>query len=540
MGLSRWTFTIIISSAALIIGAASAGAQKCAPVEWASMGRLSGHAIDSVLVRTLPPFAGGSGNKLNSLHVRTHEDVVRRQLLFEAGQPLDTLQVRESLRRLQRLAYLAEESVTVEECAGGGTSTARISVATRDSWSLLPKIKFRSSSATTIGIEEANLLGTGRRVKAYLLSDAGRLGVGMSYSDPWLLNSRASATIARDIYRDGQQWSTTIGMRETSIFDPWNAQLSASWARRASPGGLDSVARQSAGFLLSRRIAASEFGATNLLAGAEVERTDVISGLGSPIVGPNLVHRSFAGIDAGLSRRSSQFQSIAWYAGNGVTTEIPVGFQGEALLGAGRDLITSSAMLHADMWAGKIWLPRSDLLMVADTWMYGYASRRGLMGASGRVQFSSFKAASRGMWSARISAERLADPDPDVRALASADLTLRAIPQSFRLAESATAVSLERSVHLFPITRNYALDGVLLGAMSTRWEPASTSAQRIRVAVIGAGIQLAPAKPGRAAIRLDVGFPVAASASIPHRAFFGVTITPWLESGRNRSGHKVP
>lgn len=524
----------------ILLLAHTVSAQECARLPLSRLGSLHGRAISALTVTTSPPDRmPGAAGALGALHVRTTAVTIRRQFLLRQGEPFDTLRAIESIHRLKRQPYLADVSLEIKECAdaSGANPTVELHLTTRDSWSTRPSIKVRSSSAATIGLEERNVFGTGRSIKTYISSDAGRTGAGIAYSDPWVFNSPLSATVSRNIYRDGHDWRASFGTRERSVFDAWNATASLVRSERISLATLDSLRRVNGSFLLSRRLFASPTGATSLLAGFEGERTELSVSRDAPIVGPAAVRRTFAGVDVGLAHRSALYQTVDWYLPRGAVADLPLGFEADGVVGLGKDYASRKPAIHVDFWGGRIWMPVPDLLITSDVWVSGYA-RGGAWDAGGnRGALSLFKRAPRGMWTVRVAGEQLTDPDPDVRALATTDLTLRAIPQRSRLAESAVAGSLERSAHLVGLTRGYVVDGALFGAVSSRWDPAAKSTDRISIAALGVGLRLAPTRLGSASIRFDLGYPIAASSGVVRRRpFFGVTLSPWIEAGRSRTG----
>jgi hypothetical protein len=111
-----------------------------------------------------------------------------------------------------------------------------------------------------------------------------------------------------------------------------------------------------------------------------------------------------------------------------------------------------------------------------------------------------------------------------------------AIPFTRRLAESAVAISLERSAHLFGVTRGYVLDGAFFAAASSRWDPASASDTTMSVGIVGVGLRLNPRRLGGAGVRFDVGYPVLRSSPVKQRLFLRVSLSPWIEVGRARQG----
>src|SRR5262252_2359045 len=94
-----------LAVSAVLSGASLARAQQCDTISSrTSMSAFSGARIHSLRVQTEgPPAFPGVARALDGLHVRTREATVRRQILFSAGDTLDTLAVSESIRRLRRL-----------------------------------------------------------------------------------------------------------------------------------------------------------------------------------------------------------------------------------------------------------------------------------------------------------------------------------------------------------------------------------------------------------------------------------------------------
>jgi len=142
--------------------------------------------IDTIIVNrsnVFPPeVAEGSGvfRVMNAIHVVTKEYVIRNELLFEAGQPLDSVRLAETERNLRKKNIFRE--VTFDTTRVG--ERLAVEVNTRDGWSLKPKFKFGAASdgtiTATIGINEINLFGSGNQ--AYIAYDkqVDRQGVNAS------------------------------------------------------------------------------------------------------------------------------------------------------------------------------------------------------------------------------------------------------------------------------------------------------------------------------------------------------------------------
>lgn len=499
---------------------------------------LHGRQIASVRIATASPAPiPGAPEGIENLHARTREQTIRRQLLFAPGDSVDTLRVAESLRRLRRLRYLTDVGIVATSCRN--RAAIDLAVVTRDLWSTQPSVKVRGGGSAVVGVEEHNVLGTGRDAKVYVRSDGAQLALGMAYTDPWIAGTNLAGSVARNAYRNGSDWTGTTGLRERSVFDRWRADLTVAQSERESPAATaDTVRRESAIALVGRRVSHARWSATSILAGAEYSEARVVAGRGAAIVGPATIRREFVGLDAGVARRSAAYGSASWYLPGGEPVELPVALEGEAVLAVGRDLSLDRPALHADVWVGRFWMPHDRLLLSADAWASGYRLGRQWSAGTVRLALGADAPAAHGRWSARVAAEQLSDPDPDVRALASADPTIAALPQRARLAEGALATSVERDLTVHRLARSYSLELAGFGAASLRLDPAA-GGERTALGAIGAGIRLTPMRAGMARIGLDVGFPVARSAGIPNRPFIAFTISPWLEANRMRDGRRL-
>lgn len=582
--------TAVLPTVTLRAQAAAVAACRADPNRLATA---SGRRIGAVIVATRGPASlpGGLGAPL---HVTTRESTIRSRLLFAAGDTVDTLRVAESVRQLRRLRYLAGAVVT-PSCDGAGGVV--LTVTTRDAWSMKPRLAARGSASAMAGLEETNLFGTGRAARVYVRSERAQFGVGAGYTDPTLFSSRILGAASRDVYRDGGAWAASLRSADVGVFERLgfglsgrqSARLSVAGPARAAPGVApgDTVRRATVALLVRRRLTYTPLGATYLLGGVEGERTMLVAGADLPLAGPPTVRRTFAGLDLGLARRSGRYDEVPWLlpqARDGgarfAPAEIPVGVEGEAVVAFGRDFTAQRPATHVDLWAGRIWnvggmtgrwsggetgatsavrTPRT--LLSSDLWASGYRS----FGVGGgewsagalRGSLALVAPARRGLWSARLSGERLFDPDPDVRSLAMADPVLRAIPPGSRLAETALSASIERSVHLLGARRGYVLDGALFGAGSLRWDAASrvslaaraaaradpatdfagvSGGEQLYVGSIGLGLRLVPTRFGRSTLGLDVGIPVVRSAQVRRRVYIGVSITPAFGSRRRRDG----
>lgn len=519
-----------------------AAGQRCDTVpSLTSLAAFEGDSILRLEIVTLdPPPLPGPAGAIDELHVRTRESTIRRQLLFHAGERVDSLAVAESLRRLRRLRYLGDVEVAASRC--DGDAGVALTVTTRDVWSTKPNVRIGSRSATLVGLTERNLLGTGREASLHVRSDGSRIGFGASLLDPWFAGTPLSASIGVDGYRDGEDWYAVVGPRERSVLDPWGATLTLARSTRDSREATGDVFQRLGGSaLVSRRLLVREDAVVSLLAGMEGERTSLAAGAGSALVGPEQVRRLFVGADLGVMRRSVAYDTLTWMLPGAALVDVPLALEGEAVVAAGREQRTGRPMLHVDAWAGRMWRTGERGLLVGDLWASGYDGPDGVESATLRGSLTAYRAARGGLWTARIGAERLIEPDPDLRALRLADPTLEALPDRARMAEAAASASLERSVVLRSVSRSWALGAAAFAAGSARWDPASEEEmgmEGLYVGAVGVGLRFVPKKAGRATARLDLGFPVLRSPGVRSRPFVSISITPGLDQGRLRDGRR--
>lgn len=546
----------------------SASAQTCDSLSsQTSLATLSGRRIGAVAVVTTDPEPlPGPAAVLNGLHVRTRESTIRRELLVAPGGTVDTLRVAESLRRLRQLRFLVDAEVRATDCGG----PVDLTFVTRDGWSTKPNVQVGSSTAA-VELRERNLLGTGRQATLSLRSDRGRIGVGATILDPAAFGDRALVAVGGSRYRDGSEWSATVARRERSVLDPWSYEgfvtrstrlplvARTSAAGGSSAPGADASTfgatfrRTGVGALVGRRVHASARAVTSLQAGIEYQRAGLVAASDAPLLGARHVQRELTALDVGVRRRSVAFDTLTWLLPAEALVDVPLSLEFDALVGVGRETVGGTPIAHLDAWAGRMWQPGATSLVVADLWASGYRTPGRLSAGTLRGSGTYYHAAPRGFWSARLGAEWLRAPDPDMRAMVTADPTAGALPSDGRLAEAVVTLSLERDLRIRPLSHSWALDGAAFAALSTRWDPAAPVdgtamarqdgehvLERFDLGVVGLGLRLAPTRLGRATARLDLGYPLLRSGGAAARPFIALSISPWLEQGRGRDGRADP
>ena len=491
---------------------------------------MAGRRVRSLRIETRNPESLPLAlSVLDRLHVRTRDATIRRLMLVTAGDTVDTLRVAESLRRLRQLRYLSDAVVLGTACGDGPVDLA---VITQDLWSVRPSLQVRSTSQA-LTLTERNVFGTGREATIGLKSDINGIVPSAAFRDPWFLGRDVTLALTTTGTAERGARSVAVQKRELSILDQFGLEagvessaFDAGNLDTSAVGGLavESLRRLSAAAIASSRVHVSLHGVTHVLYGAEYDRV----GWETPLDGPMVPLRDFFGVAAGLRRRSVAYDTVTWYLPDNAIVDVPLSFEYDVLTAVGHDGASSGPALHADAWVGKMWLLGRNALIVGDVWGSGYRSAGHWSGATVRGGLNYEHAARGGVWNVRLGIERWLVPDPDLRAAVTADPTYRALGADARRSPNAVIASAERSVHLRRLTRSYTLDAAVFGAGSSR--------EAAHMGMLGLGLRLAPARPGRATARLDFSVPVLRSGDVRGRPVVSIGITPWLGQDRQRDG----
>ena len=540
------------SAAVLLSG--TAAAQNAHPpgcdtvVSRGAAAALSGTRISSVSIVPAPPrtLSGRGDRLLRSLHVTTRQSTVRRDLRFAAGDTVDTVAVAESMRILRTRAYLAGAELTGVRCG----SSAAITIATTDKWSLNPSLSAQASSSYG-GIEERNVLGTGRVASVSIATREGRVGGSLGFADPYLFNLPVSARARYAEYGDGDEVRARLRNAEGTVLDRWREQIVVARYRRDTPkveqfGGVDVLTaqafhREGTFLLVGRRIGDPAPSVYSILFGADFERASLNAPDNSLTVGPKLVERRYHAPTIGLARRATTFDTVSWLAQRQTLIDVPLGVEMEGTLSAGREDVSRGGAAFGSIWIGRMWVPGPFELATLDFWSSGYkiANRSNFDAASTRSLFSMYRRRGGVLYAVHAAGEKLVNPDPDVRALQTYDPTLKVIPTAYRLSENAVAAELDRSQHLHPLIPSLALDWSAFVAGSYRTASALSQTDHFTVVALGTGIWVVPSSQGSGTLRLDVLYPVVKSAGTRRGFTLAATVSPWLQANRNRDDPRL-
>ncbi len=503
----------------------------------------SGRRINSLTIKNLPPTAfPGIGRFTSRLHSTTRPDVIRRDLLFAPGDSLDPAKVGESLRRLRHRRYLVDASISANDCRF--QRDLDLVLTTRDRWTTRPRLSVQSN-VSLVGIEEGNIRGTGATGSISIAVREGRVGGSVGYEDPWFLGSSLSTKLRASFYPDGQDLRVRFRTQERTLYEKWRREMIVSRYKsrlRDKNGDLfQSFQRKTALLTFGMRTSATANQVTAVLFGADAEWAELNAPDAAPVVGPRLVKREYVGAKLGTSRRSVSFDTLTWLVQKQVIVDVPEGIEWEAIAGLGYESVVAEPALFLSAWTGRMWVPNSSNLLQLDFWGTGYRlARVGIWeAASVRAQFSSYKRAGDGVFATHIAAEKLVNPDPDVRALANIDVTSFVLPPTYRLAEEAYASSIQQTRHLANISSGLGLDAAGFVAASWRRKSPVSQSDHLGVTVLGAGLRIIPRTPGSGVIRLDILYPIASSALVRRRPVFAISLAPWLEASRQREDPRL-
>jgi len=223
-----------VALAIAALGSLLSGSPAIGPLEAQSA---TASRIDTLIIERHDLFSEeqAEGNAFarlsNDLHVLTRPFVIRRELLFGAGDPVDSLLLAESERNLRATGLF--RSVRIDTLRVDGRLAARVT--TRDAWTLLPRATLNVSSegdlTGSFGLTETNLGGTGNRLQVWYVREADRDGAILSTVLPRVgsrdleisasyatLSDVKSAgwTVARPFRSFSSKWSVFYG---GSVFD---------------------------------------------------------------------------------------------------------------------------------------------------------------------------------------------------------------------------------------------------------------------------------------------------------------------------------
>ncbi|MCP3102916.1 BamA/TamA family outer membrane protein [Myxococcus sp. K15C18031901] len=177
-------------------------------------------------------------NFLNLFHVRTRDEVVRREVLLAQGKPYSKRLAEETARNLRGLRLFSV--VRLVPLKGAEPGTVALLVVTKDLWSLRLNSDFSAVGSLLQYLRlqgtEQNFLGRGKKLAVDFILRLDTLSLGQSYTDPrvlgsrWSLSESAALIIGRESGKaEGSRGSLSVSRPLYSLSTPWSMSTSVAW-----------------------------------------------------------------------------------------------------------------------------------------------------------------------------------------------------------------------------------------------------------------------------------------------------------------------
>jgi outer membrane protein assembly factor BamA len=157
-----------------------------------------------------------------SIKYKTHESVIRNELLFKEGDRFDPYLLKQFERNLRLMRYLREIRV-VPTFDGDAVD---IAVYARDSWTLIPFLSYSSGTGQRnrgVGLTDSNLGGGATRVDWRYIEQASRTSYGFAVSDRQAFGTLHNMDLGIAERSDGTVYELIYGLpfRSLEQRDAW-------------------------------------------------------------------------------------------------------------------------------------------------------------------------------------------------------------------------------------------------------------------------------------------------------------------------------
>jgi len=209
-----------------------------------------GKIIRKIRIRTLLPFGETIydttdeakttvGRSLNAIHIRTREYVIRRNLLFKCGQPLDPNELGDNERIIRDLAAIDNVRIVVTPA---GADSVDLTVISKDVFSIGFDVPVLALHKLGFRLYDANFLGLGDRFTVNMSTELYRAPFfrfdGASYTFTNILGSFINAGIEYDQENTGdQRFLVTFDRPFLTNKIKWAGGASAGWYRKVNTVG---------------------------------------------------------------------------------------------------------------------------------------------------------------------------------------------------------------------------------------------------------------------------------------------------------------
>lgn len=158
---------------------------------------------------------------LNNLHVNTRSSVIGAQLLFKAGDSLDTRLINESERILRQRNYLTDAYIVpLKRCETG----IDVVVVTKDSWALEPRVSMSKESEGTnsgFALSDGNIGGTGASLTIGYEQTTKRNLISYDFRTPHIARTQLKTRFYYADTSDGRDIILELQQPFYSLHTPW-------------------------------------------------------------------------------------------------------------------------------------------------------------------------------------------------------------------------------------------------------------------------------------------------------------------------------
>lgn len=213
--------------------------------------------IEEIVINTHPIFDESNPKEnnwlfrwVNRLHMDTKKRIIKKELTFKEGDPVDKHLLDESARRLRSKRFIGEASVKLvdDKTEHPGTETDHknsadsdiksntsaadaqpqtVQVDVKEVWTLVPKLTYSRSGGNThygYGLHDSNFLGLGKTVKIEHSSTEQRVSDEIVYRDPNFGNQNQLMLGYAD-NSDGKAQAFSFAKPFISVRTPWSSGI---------------------------------------------------------------------------------------------------------------------------------------------------------------------------------------------------------------------------------------------------------------------------------------------------------------------------
>ena len=320
---------------------------------------------------------------INRLHVTTRERVIRGELLFAEGRPLDPEHLQETERELRRLGIFTDVEVVAESAPGDSVDVV---VRTQELWTTSIDAgyeSFEGEALWSVSVRESNLFGTARRVEFDRSSGPDRSSWGVGLGDPQLVDGHWQGSFSYRDADDGTSYGVALARPYVSLTDRWSLATAFSKQTLAPRYYLNDreYVRPDATFRridldLGRRLGTTTRTVWRVNSGFRSESQDLTAEGRLDVLSPTTVvedayefpeappeNRTRRTLYVGIGQRTRVYDELRFVRGMGKVEDIPIGPELQFSVGwTTRALGSSETGLWTESWVswferiGRDWL----------------------------------------------------------------------------------------------------------------------------------------------------------------------------------------